>query len=75
MQIIRNEMSDEMKNILSGFNIFLTALWTELSRHFCTAVQAVCFAPVFLMTHAMGLMGKGNASSNSKKYIIENQLL
>ena len=68
-------MSYQVEEILTRLNILLPTLLTELTLHLRTAVQAILLRSVFLVTHARGLVGKGNGSSNSKKYIVEDRQL
>ena len=55
MQVIGNEMPDQMKEVVARLYILLSAILAKLAKHFATAVKAVRFNSVILMTHQQGL--------------------
>jgi hypothetical protein len=57
-------MANQMKKVFPCLDIFLAAVLTEFSQHFCAAVQTVGFLTVVLMAHfRLALVNKGSLSN------------
>jgi hypothetical protein len=51
MKVIGNEMTDNMKEILTGLNIFLATVLTKFTQDLGAAIQTVGFLTILFMAH------------------------